>query len=150
MNKCALDEIITFAIRKEADAANLYKIYADLAESANVKSMFRQLREEELKHEELLRNIKTKDISQRQLNDIPDMKISDYSIEEEFHTDMSYVEALMLAIKKEEKAYRLYHDLASACKEDKLTKALLTLAQEEAKHKLKLEDEYDKTVLTEN
>jgi len=56
----------------------------------------------------------------------------------------------MLAIKKEEKAYRLYHDLASACKEDKIVKVLLVLAQQEAKHKLKLEEEYDKTILAEN
>jgi len=150
MDKSAFNEVITFAVRKEAESANIYQVYADLVESSNIKDMFKQMREEELKHKEKLESIKEKDISQYDLTDIPDMKISDYSTEEEFDPDMRYPDALMLAIKREEKSYKLYQDLASGCGNQELKKLFLVLAQEEAKHKLKLEDEYDKTVLAEN
>jgi rubrerythrin len=150
MDNCAFNEVVIFAIRKEAEAANLYQIYADLAESSNVKRIFREMKEEELKHKKLLESIKPKDISDYKLKDIPNMKISDYSTKEEFTPDMKYPNALMLAIKKEEVSYKLYQDLASGSRNEDLKKLFLVLAQEEAKHKLKLEDEYDKTVLSEN
>ena len=149
MDKTAF-EVIIFAIRKEAEAANLYKVYADLVDSSNVKEMFREMREEEQRHKKLLEGIKPEDVSEHKLTDIPNMKISDYSTDEDFSPEMKYPDALMLAIKREEGAYRLYQDLAAGCKEEELKKLFLVLAQEEAKHKLKLEDEYDKTVLAEN
>lgn len=150
MERNALDEVILFAIRKEAEAANLYEIYADLALAKNVKHMFRELKKEELEHKSLLENIKSEDVSSYMFTNVPDMKIAHYLSEGEFSRDMAYPDALLLAIKREEKSYQLYQDLAFTTRNDKLKKLFLVLASEEAKHKLKLEDEYDKTVLTES
>jgi len=150
MDSCVFNEVIIFGIRKEAEAANLYQVYANLAESLNVKRMFEEMKEEELSHRRLLENIKPEDISAYKLKDIPDMKISTYSTQGDFNPDMRYGDALMLAIKREEMAYKLYQGLASGCDDKDLKKLFLILAQEEAKHKLKLEDEYDKTVLSED
>ena len=150
MDSCVFNEVIVFATRKEAESANLYQVYTDLASASNVKNMFKEMRREELKHQKLLESIKLKDISEYKLKDIPDLKIGDYSTEEEFNPDMKYADALMLAIKKEETSYKLYQDLASGSKDEDLKKLFLVLASEEAKHKLKLEEEYDKTVMGEN
>jgi rubrerythrin len=53
-------------------------------------------------------------------------------------------------MKKEKKAFRLYNDLASTCGDPKLEELFLSLAQEEAKHKLRFEVEYDDYVMSEN
>ena len=53
-------------------------------------------------------------------------------------------------MKKEKAAYRLYTHLAGVAGDKNLSKTFLGLAQEEAKHKLRFEIEYDEVVLKEN
>ena len=62
---------------------------------------------------------------------------------------MSFQDALVLAMKREKKAFKLYHDLSEIAPND-LKDTFLALAQEEAKHKLRIELEYDNVILTEN
>jgi len=64
--------------------------------------------------------------------------------------NMEYQEALVLAMKKEKTAYRLYNDLALQTDDLQIRNSLLALAQEEAKHKLHFEKIYDEEILTEN
>jgi rubrerythrin len=61
-----------------------------------------------------------------------------------------YQGALILAMKREKAAFRLYSDLAARTEDAELKDLLLGLAQEEAKHKLRFEVEYDDKILTEN
>ena len=63
---------------------------------------------------------------------------------------MSYQDALMLAMKKEKAAFRLYYELAKRANNDEMKDVFLSLAQEESKHKLRFEIEYDEYVLREN
>ena len=56
---------------------------------------------------------------------------------------MPYSDILRLAMKREEKALRLYNELAEKTDEGSLTKVFHMLAQEEAKHKLALETLHD-------
>jgi rubrerythrin len=53
-------------------------------------------------------------------------------------------------MKAEKAAYTLYNSLAEATDNGELKKLFLMLAQEEAKHKLRFEVEYDEVVLAEN
>ena len=55
-----------------------------------------------------------------------------------------------MAMKAEKAAFKLYTDLAAATDDDGLKQIFLDLAQEEAKHKLRFELEYDDSILTEN
>ena len=57
--------------------------------------------------------------------------------------DMSYADALAAAIVKEQNAFRLYTLIASKMHDKDVKAMFLLLAEEEAKHKLKLEIEYD-------
>ena len=59
-------------------------------------------------------------------------------------------EALILAMKKEKVAFKLYTDLAAAVSSADLKNTFLSLAQEEAKHKLRFEVEYDNEIMGEN
>ena len=63
---------------------------------------------------------------------------------------MDYQDALIAAMKAEKAAYRLYTDLASATDNADLQGLFKNLAQEEAKHKLRFEVEYDDHILKEN
>ena len=63
---------------------------------------------------------------------------------------MSYQEAIILAMKKEKAAYKLYTTLATRVNDPDMKKVFLSLAQEEAKHKLRFEVEYDDMVMQEN
>lgn len=56
---------------------------------------------------------------------------------------MSYAETLIVAMRKEKEAFKLYVDLANMAQTEKLKHMFLLLAQEEANHKLQLEIEYD-------
>ena len=63
---------------------------------------------------------------------------------------LDYQKALIIAMKKEKAAFRLYSDLAGRVDDAGIRDLLLGLAQEEAKHKLRFEVEYDDFVLAEN
>lgn len=140
-------EVVTFAIRKEAEAYNLYTTYSQLVKNPGTKVMFQELAKEEQKHRETLERVEKKDVSEYKLKKIPDMKISDFVDEQEFSPDMDYASALRLAIKREENSLRLYNHLREGTENPELKKLFSALAQEESKHKLRLESEYDENVL---
>jgi rubrerythrin len=139
-------EVITFAIRKEADAATLYETYASKVSNPGIKKMFEELMKEELGHKKILENITEQKVEDYKLTAVPDLKISDYSQEQEFKPDMNFQEALLLAIKREENSLNLYNNLVKSTGNPQLQKLFQTLSQEEAKHKLRLETEYDEHV----
>ena len=82
--------------------------------------------------------------------EVIDLKISDYLVEVEADKNISYQDALIVAMKRERAAFKLYSDLAEKVSEDELRQVFLGLAKEEAKHKLFFESEYDERVLRDN
>ncbi|MEW5994541.1 MAG: ferritin family protein, partial [Candidatus Zixiibacteriota bacterium] len=81
---------------------------------------------------------------------VQDLKIGDNLVDIDLSGDLGYQEALILAMKTEKAAFRLYNDLATATDDANLKQMFLSLAQEEAKHKLRFEIEYDDHILREN
>jgi rubrerythrin len=63
--------------------------------------------------------------------------------------DFNYQRTLILAMKREKASYKLYIDLAESTDDAGLKSTMLALAQEEAKHKLRFEIEYDENILKE-
>ena len=87
--------------------------------------------------------------------DPPEMEIAglglaDYLVDAEPSPDMTYSDALILAMKKEKAAYRLYADMADSLGSGDLAELFRALAAEEARHKLRFEIEYDDVVLKED
>ena len=148
VEKVTFGSVIAFAIDKEIEAADFYQQVSECAKNANVKEMFKEFAEIEMTHKKMLENITPEDISTSSVESVPNLKISDYLSEVTFKPDMGYQEVLIIAMKREEKSYQLYTDLAQEYAGSELEKLFLTLAQEEAKHKLHLEKEYDENVLT--
>ena len=75
--------------------------------------------------------------------EVMDLKIADYVVRTEPTADMSYEDALKLAMKREKAAYRLYLKLSEKAPNEDMKNLFEGLAQEEAKHKLRFEVEYD-------
>jgi len=146
----SVDEILDFAIENEEKAAAFYADIATKVDSPSMKQTMGEYVEEEKKHKEKLIEIK----NGKQLNDVEgkvlDLKIGDYLEVAAPTPGITYQEALILAMKQEKAAFQLYNHLATSTDNESLRNVLLSLAQEEAKHKLKFEIEYDENILREN
>jgi rubrerythrin len=81
---------------------------------------------------------------------VEDLKIGDYLVDVEPTAETSYQEALIIAMKKEKAAFKMYTDLAEAAPDEELRALFLGLAREEANHKLRFEVEYDDNILKDN
>ena len=144
------DDILDFAIAGEIEANEFYTDLAARMDKPAMKEVFEEFAAEEAGHKAKLEAVKKGRFEIGTGQDVLNLGIADYSVDTEPTPDMSYADALILAMKKEKAAYRLYLDLASVAKAEELTSLFLALAQEEAKHKLRFEIEYDDVILTEN
>jgi len=144
----SLEEILRFAIRKEADAATAYRIAADRARPG-VKKFFEELAEEEEKHRKKLEMFDLKKIGQMRLKETRGLGLSERADDIPFGPGLTYEELLRMAIKNEEKSQKLYTSTAKLVTDSNLKKLLLILAQEESNHKERLEKIYDDEILTE-
>ena len=148
MKLSSLDEILRFAIRKEADAAAFYRMAADRS-NPGVKKTFEELAKEEDGHKRKLEGFDLKKIDEMELKETKGMGLSEVMEDVPFSSDMGYADLLRMAIKNEEKSQQLYTSTAKMVKEPEMKKLLSALAQEESTHKEKLEKIYDKEVLQE-
>jgi rubrerythrin len=91
-----------------------------------------------------------KDKTTGSATEVPDLKVADYVVTVELNPNMNYKDALIFAMQKEKASFHLYFDLAREIKNQIHRDIFLSLAQEEARHKLRFEIEYDDVVLKEN
>jgi rubrerythrin len=145
-----INKLLDFAISEEQAAADFYKALAGKMDAAWMKQVFESFSKEELGHKAKLEKIKGGATPFEKKAEVPDLKIGDYLVEGEASADMDYQDALIIAMKKEKAAFKMYSDMAQATTDDGIRDVLLSLAQEEAKHKLRFEVEYDEQILTEN
>ena len=146
-----LNDILDFAISEEQKAADFYTALAEKMEQQEMKDTFEQYALEEIGHRAKLEAIKNGKDFHFYEEKIADLKIADYLVEVDMEkTNITYQEALTIAMKKEKAAFKLYNDLAATASDEASRDLLLMLAQEEAKHKLRFEVEYDNNILTEN
>ncbi len=145
MNFKSIDEVLEFAINREKEAVQFYKDLSKHELIADLAATFTELAQEEAKHVKLLTNIaKNKTpITSYKLHEVTNLKISDYLVEMEYSEGMPMQDILVLAMQREEKALKLYTNLATGSSNDEFTKLFMFLAQEEAKHKLIFERLYD-------
>jgi rubrerythrin len=146
-----VDEALDFAISEEQKAHDFYQGLAAKAKRPEMRATFEQFALEELGHKRKLQEIKAGGKLVPAAQKITDLKIGDYLVEVEPEQAVGdYQQALIFAMKKEKAAFKLYSDLAKSTLDLGLKEAFLALAQEEAKHKLRFEVEYDEVVLAEN
>lgn len=138
------DEVLEFAIDREIDANQFYLALADRVDSIEMRKVFEELAQEELEHKaklelELMKAGKTVEIKQP-----PSVPNRNYIISDnQSLLDMDYKDILLLGMEKEEASFRIYVDLVPKAYDSESREVLLSLAQEEVRHKLRFQMEYD-------
>lgn len=145
-----IDDILDFAINEEEKAIDFYSELANKAKSDDIKAVFMDFVKEEMNHKARLIKIKAEKQFAIEANAITDLKIADYLVAVKVTENMTYQDALVLAMKKEKAAFKLYMALADKAPNTEMKSVFISLAQEESKHKLKFEIEYDEFVMREN
>ncbi|QTA82143.1 Ferritin-like domain-containing protein [Desulfonema limicola] len=142
-----LKDVINFAMEKEQEAADFYMDAGRQESFSGSKAMLKDFAQEELKHKNLLQDLLDNkvdtSVQSYQLKWITDIKRSDFIDEVEYKPGMGYRDMLMLAMKREENALKLYNEMLSNSEDENVKKLFKILCQEEAKHKLALETMYD-------
>jgi len=146
----SVDAVLDFAIKKEEEAAAFYQDLAGRMEKPWMADLFKTFALEERGHQAKLASVKQGRRLMPAADKVQDLKIADYLVDVEPSPGMGFQEALILAMKREKASFRLYTDLAQATDNEDLRSTFEALAQEEAKHKLRIEIEYDNIVLTDN
>lgn len=145
MNFESIKAVIDYAIEKEKEAAAFYEEISHQESFTGVKQTFEEFAAEERKHQSLLENFEEnkEKLAKYELKWIPDMKRSDYLVDIEYERGMHYVDILRLAMKREEKALKLYNEMQTKIQNKDYIRLFKILAQEEARHKQALEILYD-------
>lgn len=144
-----VQDILDFAIELEQNAVDFYEDLSGRSENEAMGQVFKQFANEERGHKARLQKIKASESYEFKNEKITDLHIADYLVRVDISPTMTYKDALILAMKREKSAYRLYSDMVTIAPAN-LKKVFQNLAQEEAKHKLRFELEYDEYVLKEN
>jgi rubrerythrin len=152
MQSRSVNRVLDFAIANEERSAEFYRHLADLGRREHMKEVFLGFAAEEEQHKAKLLEIKGG--SQALVSDekVTDLRLAEQLDDEviDLSGDMDYRQALVIAMRIEKAAYKLYSELAEATNNAVWKEVLLGLAQEEAKHKLRFEVEYDEHVLKEH
>lgn len=145
----SIEEVLKFAIDREIEANQFYTDLAQRTEDAAMRKVFEDFAKEELGHKAKLEAMKKTKVTVSP-GKVADLKIADYVVVVEPKGELSYKDALILAMQKEKASFNLYTDLAKEIVNPDQKEVFLQLAQEEAKHKLRFEMEYDDVVLKDN
>lgn len=144
------DEILDFAMQSEQEAVEFYTALANRMKNPQMREVFLEFAKEEVGHKARLQRMKEEKFFTMESHQINDLKIADYVVSTSGSSELDYADALILAMKKEKAAYKLYHTLAERALNAELKKIFQALAMEESKHKLRFEIEYDEYVMREN
>jgi rubrerythrin len=143
-------EVLDFAIQGEDAAVEFYKSLATKVNDEAISQELLMFADQEQAHAIKLRAIKESGEIMTPHEKVLDLHISKYLVDVEASEDMSYQDILVHAMKKEQMAGEMYRDLAELSQHEDVKNTFLALAEEEDKHKLKFEIEYDEHIFTED
>lgn len=150
INFNSVDELLDEAIRREEEAAQFYLDLAGQLNKPHIAKAVEEFAQEEKIHKAKLEAIKKSGKVSYLGGEVEDIKVSDTVASVKVGPEMDYPQVLIVAMKREKAAYKLYSDMASKISDGEVKELFLTLAEEEAKHKLRFECEYDEYVSYEN
>lgn len=143
-------KILEMAIGNEIEAFEFYSQAASKSKDVNLKSIFTELAEEEMKHKKTLEGF----LHNNSLKFHFQVSSQDYKIAESIElpklsNEMSFADGVALAIKKEQEAKEMYQKFADASVDQAQREIFLELTTMELGHKLKLEELYATTAYVE-
>jgi rubrerythrin len=145
MKFASLNDVLTFAIRREHDAHELYLMFRNMVKDPGAKALLEDLANQELGHKNLLENALKKGNVEliEGKKAVKDLHLSDYMVTEDIGPDSSPQNVMLFAMKKEQEAYNIYHMLLGNYEGTEIEELFSRLAREELHHKEILEREYE-------
>jgi rubrerythrin len=139
-------EVIGFAVMREEESHQFYRALAEKTTDPFLKPLFTEFAREELQHKKILLTIDA-DALEKMFEKIV-KKQDALGIAKKFENieaspEMAFGDALILAMKREDKAFELYSLLAEISEDDDLSILFLGLAREEEQHRTKIEQTYN-------
>jgi rubrerythrin len=140
-----VNDVLDLAIAREIEAHDFYVELAAWAERPEVAAAFEELAAQEAQHRTKLEAVKAGHVTLEE-QEVGSLGIAETLDLTEPKANLTYLQALGVAMQREEDAFGLYTHLASMARDRDVKAMLSKLAQEEAQHRLQLEIEYDLTV----
>lgn len=143
-----LKELLDIAIEAEVNAQKLYRRGAQVAGDKETKQFLEQLVLEEVRHENMLFNIRETGMYDLDV-EIPDPSLfeaartSHGSEEVNFSEDWTVEQILEVALKREYTAQQRYESAAKVVKDQELVTLFENLAKEEGGHHRKVQRQYN-------
>ena len=141
----SLQDVLTFAIRKEHDARELYLMFRDMVKDPGAKTLLDELAKQELGHQNMLESA-LKDGRTASLGgkrEIKDLHLSDHMVADEIGPQSNPQDVMLFAMKAEQASYDLYRIMADNFAGTQIEGLFSQLAREELRHKETLEREYE-------
>lgn len=147
-----IKEIIDFALERERESQEIYLDYARKTQRMGFRQLLLSMVDMEKEHENKLKELKEGKGRSFLFDGTQSLKarFTDFMVQEEFSPDMDYGDFLVLIIKREEKALKLYEELESLVADTEVKELFSWLAEEEKKHKVWAQDRYDLEILKDN
>lgn len=142
-------KILLDAIDKEVESYTFYQSVSERVADAALKSLFKELAEEETYHRKTLQEYLVGGKKELKFDEVKDYHISDTIESPALTTEMKPLDGIKLAIKKEEDAKLMYERLSEASVDADQKKIFDELAKMELGHKARLEDIYTNTAFAE-
>ena len=144
-----VEEILELAIAREEDSHVFLMALAARMVNPEMRNVFAELATEELEHKarlelEVVKIGRVVKDSKKRLY----YETNDYAEDVGSEIDMDYKDMLTMAMQKEEASFRLYVDLASRVTNEDAYETFLALAEEEVRHKMRFEMEYNNILKT--
>jgi rubrerythrin len=140
--RTTVDDVLKFAIAAEERAEKFYTRLSGKMKTPETREALLRFAGAERMHKGKLLAIRARGpVIGSSGEEVTNLEISDYIVDVKPKPDMQYQDSLLLAIKKERAAQRLYTALAALADDDEIKSLFQNLAQEEAKHELHLKTE---------
>jgi rubrerythrin len=141
-----VEDLLRFAIGREVEANVFYNLLSQYTDIPQIRNLCIEFASEELEHNaklelELMKLGSVAKPYTAQNLSYP--KPLDYMVDMSKVMQMDYEDLLILSMHKEKISFRLYIELLSTVTEPSLRETLMELAEEEARHKIRFELEYD-------
>ena len=136
-----LKDYLDIAIEREEEAYQFYKALSLGADNNQAKEALDFLAGQELGHKKFLQEYKSGKLDKDtlRLTDVVDYKIAEYIEKPDIEKDMQGMDVYLVAAHRELNSYNFYKQLAAIHPEGSIKDMFLKMANEELKHKEKVE-----------
>jgi len=140
-------DVIDIAITREEEAYDFYMDIHSKVQDAGVRDTVEFIAGEEKKHKAFLVAYRDGNFGSQALRmaDVIDYKVAEYLEEPEISKDSSSEDVYLVAAHREGRSYQFYSELANMHADGELKSVLTRMANEELKHKEKMEYLYANT-----